>query len=220
MNTNILIPAFLMGLLGSGHCFAMCGGIASAFSLQTQSESFKTLGFYNLGRLLSYGLFGAITAGLIQGLMSITQLTEYLFVLRYIASFLLILLALHLAKIWHGITILEKAGKFLWQFICPLTRHFLPLKKPFYALPFGMLWGWLPCGLVYSALSWASTSANPAEGFSIMLAFGIGTLPSMFLLGSATVKLKAFLENNIFRFASAFIIMFYGLFSIHSLGAH
>ncbi len=101
--------------------------------------------------------------------------------------------------------------------IIPLSSTLLPLKSPIAALPFGMLWGWLPCGLVYSALSWAAVAGNAVHGLLIMIAFGLGTLPAMLLVGSAAEAMKALLNNMVIRRVSSIMLLVYGVFTVHSV---
>lgn len=214
-----LVAAFSVGLLGAGHCLGMCGGVAAAVSLGTPKEK-SNLPFvllYNTGRLLSYALFGAIAGGIVSGIVGISQISHELLWLRLLAAIMMILLALYIGRFWNGLSYVEKLGQHLWQHISPLTAKLLPLKHPLAALPFGMVWGWLPCGLVYSALSWAAVAGDPWYGLMIMLAFGVGTLPAMLVVGSAADTFKNLLNNMIFRKISSVILLMYGLVTAYSV---
>ncbi|NGN96728.1 sulfite exporter TauE/SafE family protein [Grimontia sp. S25] len=214
-----LIAAFTVGLLGAGHCLGMCGGVAAAVSMGTPQNQRKSpfLLFYNGGRLLSYGLIGAIAGGLVAGVVGVTQITQQLLWLRLAAAIMMILLALYIGRFWNGLAYVEKVGQVLWKRLSPLSSKLLPLRSPFAALPFGMLWGWLPCGLVYSALSWAAVAGNALDGLLIMLAFGLGTLPAMILVGSAAEATKNLLNNLIFRRISSLILLMYGIVTAYSV---
>lgn len=139
---------------------------------------------YNIGRLGSYIVAGAIAGSLgsisllLHGLLPIQQI---LFVL---ANLMLILLGLYLSGLWQGITLLERTGQSLWKYLQPFTRHLLPIHHPGRALAAGALWGWVPCGMVYSVLILSLISGSPAHGALLMLAFGLGTLPNLLLLGA------------------------------------
>lgn len=201
-----LISAFLMGLAGSGHCLAMCGGLAGAMGLH---QSFSRLLVYNLGRVLSYMIAGAIVAGAILAAAQVHQ--QALLVVRFGAGIMMMLLALYLTRVWMALTILERAGALLWRRLQPLTRHFPPNAPTAKLLLAGMLWGWLPCGLVYSALAWAALSGNPGLGALTMLAFGLGTLPSMLIFGMFSRTLGALLRSGGFRWVTGIALFIYGL---------
>ena len=156
-NTPKMTPdwlgAFLIGIIGAGHCMGMCGGIASLLSSNAPSQSVLVPIFYNLGRLISYGVIGAIVGGAISTVAEFSQVNQSLTWLRLIAALFMILLACYIGKWWHGLVYIERLGQKLWKRIAPAGQSLLPLKSPLYALPFGLVWGWLPCGLVYSTLT-------------------------------------------------------------------
>ncbi len=209
------IGAFMIGLVGAGHCMGMCSGIASLLSIGSKNNkpSRSIPIFYNFGRLVSYGVIGALVGGAISGLSELSGLTQSLAWLRLVAAFFMILVALYIAKWWHGLLFLEKVGQHLWKYISPAGKRLLPLKHPTHALPFGFIWGWLPCGLVYSALTWSAVSGSAIDGGFIMLAFGIGTLPSMLLVGYGANYFQKLQKSLIFRNISALILIIYGLYT-------
>ena len=203
---NDFIAALLIGLLGAGHCLGMCSGIASAitFSIQDKqkkSTSIISLLLYNLGRVSSYSLAGFFFAASSSTLIVWFGGKEALIYLRMFAAILMLMLALYIARVWHGLLKLEQAGQYVWRFIKPLAQPFIPLKHPLLAFPLGFLWGWLPCGLVYSTLSWAASSGDALNGLFIMLGFGLGTMPAMLTVGTFSHHLKQTLNH--FGFAMA-----------------
>nr|WP_249199232.1 sulfite exporter TauE/SafE family protein [Photobacterium sp. GJ3] len=214
MSTDFF-AAFMIGLLGAGHCLGMCGGIAAAITLgmpgQQQQRRFPFLLCYNLGRLVSYAAAGALIGGAVAGMASLSGLSTTLLYLRLLAALMMILLALYLGQWWQGVTKIEAVGQILWRRIAPLAQSMLPLKSPISAFPFGLLWGWLPCGLVYSTLSWAAVAGNAVSGAGVMLAFGLGTLPAMILVGTMAERLKLWLSNQIFKKTSAVLLLVYGI---------
>ena len=218
MILNDFVAALLIGLLGAGHCLSMCSGIASAltFSIkknQTKAVSLLSLLFYNLGRISSYALAGAIFAGSSGALVIWLGGKEALVYLRIIAAILILLLALYISKIWHGLLVIEQAGQFIWKFIKPAAQKFIPLKHPAFAFPLGFLWGWLPCGLVYSTLSWAASSGSANNGMLIMLGFGLGTMPAMLTVGTFSNHLKNTLNLYWFRYGSGLLL---ASFAVHT----
>ncbi|WP_238596687.1 sulfite exporter TauE/SafE family protein [Psychromonas sp. psych-6C06] len=218
MMLNDFVAALVIGLLGAGHCLGMCSGIASAITFSTDQNkskfhSFIALFLYNIGRISSYSLAGAIFAASSGALIVFLGGKEALIYLRILAAILMLLLALYISRLWFGLLALEKLGNGIWQYIKPIAQYFLPLKHPILAFPLGFLWGWLPCGLVYSTLSWAASSGSAENGMLIMLGFGIGTLPAMLTVGSLTQQLKFTLNHRYFRYASALLL---AIFALHT----
>ena len=211
-----LMSAFLVGLLGGGHCIGMCGGIVSAVSMHLPHHKPK-LGFlfaYNAGRILSYCLAGVI-AGLVGATSFFLQhILPIQHILYGLSSLILIALGLYLAGFWYGITYLENAGQMIWKALQPYSKRYIPVQNLKQAFILGSLWGWLPCGMVYSALIAASATASAYHGGLLMLAFGLGTLPTLLTMGMATVKLKAFLQNIWVRRASGLLVIGFGLVGI------
>ncbi|WP_375754114.1 sulfite exporter TauE/SafE family protein [Vibrio sp. HN007] len=214
--TNDWLGAFMIGVLGSAHCMGMCGGIASAIGLTSDSNSGKVLTplFYNTGRLLSYALTGAIVGGVVASASQIATDFAALNWLRLLSAIVMIVLALYIGNWWQGLLAVEKLGQHIWKYISPLTTRLLPLKSPAHAIPLGFLWGWLPCGLVYSTLTWAAVSGSALNGAIIMLAFGAGTLPAMLAVGVGASYLTKIKNSTLFRQIGAAILLAYGVFII------
>lgn len=221
--TPDFIGALLIGLLGSGHCIGMCGGIASLLSLNqkpidlnhppSQYRQLLSVLAYNLGRISSYMLFGAMVGGITASLSQLTQLNHILILLRLVAALLMVALGLYIGRWWFGILKLEHIGKHLWRWISPAGRSLLPLKKTWHALPFGFIWGWLPCGLVYSMLTWSAVAGNAFSGALIMGAFGVGTLPAMLFIGLGAQYLTRLQASTLFRKSAAISIILYGIYT-------
>ncbi len=206
--------ALMIGLLGSTHCIGMCGGIVGALnaglprsgqSLLSQVAHHFT---YNAGRILSYVFAGAI-AGLVGALATKFSLDTAVPFGRLIAGLIMIALGLYLAGLWHAVTAIEKAGLHIWRRIQPLGQRFLPANTPARAFGLGLVWGWLPCGLVYSALALSLVSASPRQGAVIMLGFGLGTLPMLFAMGGVAGQLVKLARHPAMRrLVGAGIVMF------------
>jgi hypothetical protein len=211
-----LMSAFLVGLLGGGHCVGMCGGIVGAVSMHLPQSKSKVpfLLAYNAGRILSYTLAGAI-AGLV-GASSffLAHVLPIQHVLYGISSLMLIALGLYLAGIWHGVTYLENAGKAIWKTLQPYSKRYIPVQNFRQAFLLGSLWGWLPCGLVYSVLIAAIATGSALNGGLLMLTFGLGTLPTLLTMGMAAVKLKVALQNIWVRRASGLLVLGFGVLGV------
>ncbi|PSU24889.1 cytochrome biogenesis protein [Photobacterium phosphoreum] len=208
------MTALIIGLSGAGHCISMCGGIAAAVTigmLDKPQHHWVYLLCYNIGRISAYMVAGLIVSQAVVQVITVSDSTSTLILLRILASIMMIILGLYVGKWWSGLTYIERVGHQLWRYIMPITKHFLPLTSPFKAIPFGFLWGWLPCGLVYSTLTWAAVSGSAMDGMIIMLAFGLGTLPAMLTVGTVADKLKSLLQNSYFKRINGLFIIIYGL---------
>jgi len=212
------LVAFLTGLLGGVHCFGMCGGIVGALTLSTSKEKKASpliinLG-YNIGRISGYIVAGAIVGFLGSSLVDLTGIQTAKQVLAVIASLFMIALGLYLAGIWNGIARIENLGALLWKQIQPLTKRFIPVTSFQQALPLGFLWGWLPCGLVYTALIWTLSSGGAIEGALIMLAFGLGTLPNLLAMGVIAVRLARWVNNPKVRMIAGVLVVLMGILTL------
>lgn len=209
-----LISAFILGLLGGGHCLGMCGGLMGALTLAIPPEQrgrrLRLLLGYNLGRILSYA-----TAGLLLGLGGWALANSpAATVLRVIAALLLIAMGLYLAGWWSGLTRIEALGKGLWRFIQPVTKRFMPVRGLPQAITLGALWGWLPCGLVYSTLLWAASQGDALDSALLMLAFGLGTWPVLLATGLAAERLTSLLRQRGVRIAGGLLIILFGFWTL------
>jgi sulfite exporter TauE/SafE len=123
-------------------------------------------------------------------------------------------MGLYLARWWLGLSQLEKAGSKLWKHIQPIGQRLMPVTRPSQALLLGALWGWLPCGLVYSAATWAATAADWQHSALIMLSFGLGTLPLMLVTGQFAQYLKKFIQSENSKRLAAILIIVFGVWTI------
>jgi len=214
--SNDLLAALLIGFLGSGHCLVMCGGIVGALQLAmpAQSSTKKLLLQLTLsaGRLTTYAVFGAIVG--YAGVSAMQLAGASMLWLRLVAGILLIMMALYISRLWFGLLLLEKAGQTLWRYIQPVSRRFLPLDSLTKAYAYGVCWGALPCGLVYSALGWSLASGSASAGAALMLAFGLGTLPAILLTGSAAQLMSKLKSHNAVRYTAAAMLVIYGSYTI------
>lgn len=214
------LAAFVIGFLGGGHCIGMCGGIMAALSFSVPATKparrWRILLSYNLGRIGSYTLIGVIAGALGYQLSAGHGLS----VLRIIAGLLLIAMGLYLANWWRGLTHLEKAGGFVWRRIQPLGRGLMPVKSTGSALLLGMVWGWLPCGLVYTALAYGLSQATVTGAAGVMLAFGLGTLPAVLASGVFAERMKAMMRHRGLRLTMALLIMLFGVWTMAGAVQH
>lgn len=201
---------FLIGLLGGTHCVGMCGGIVGALSLGAAARASLHLA-YNAGRILSYGLAGAIAGALGSASLALADQLSVRITLFVLANLMLVALGLYLMGVTRALAFSERFGLRLWRHLQPLTRRYLPARTMAQAFPLGMLWGWLPCGLVYSALVTALASGSAASGALTMLAFGLGTLPNLLLAGLLAVRLKSYAAKPAVRFIAGLLVLGFGM---------
>ena len=186
------ISAFFVGLFSTVHCLGMCGGIIGAltFSLPEKIRNNRWhlipyVSAYNFGRISSYCLAGALAGGLGDNLVALSPSYGHL-VLQLFASILMIGIGLYLAGWFPAFVKIEHIGKPVWKKLEPISQKLIPVKSPGHAYLFGLVWGWLPCGLVYTALIWSTTAGSAKDGALLMLAFGVGTLPAVMIAGILT----------------------------------
>lgn len=217
MGSVDLVSAFFVGLLGGVHCIGMCGGIVGALSFGLADDrQWPVLIAYNVGRVASYTLAGTLVGALgyfFSGLLPV-QLGQR--VLLGFAGLFMVLLGLYLGGWWNLLARVEKAGGLLWRRIEPLGRGLLPVRSVGQGLLLGMLWGWLPCGLVYSALVWTVGAGGPTQGGLLMLAFGLGTLPNLLLMGVAATQLRRWMHRPGVRAAAGALVVLFGLAQLYA----
>lgn len=214
-----------MGLLGGTHCAGMCGGIVSALTMglpkekRENSESLTLyLLLYNFGRISSYILAGLIFASMGSLLEKAGNAMIVREIFTIMAAILMIFLGLYLAGWWKtAINKIEKIGGLLWKGIEPLARKFIPIQSPAQALIAGVLWGWLPCGLVYTALIWAISAESIVQGGLIMASFGVGTLPTLIGIGFFSGTLIRYIQKPWVRILAGMIVAGFGVYQLVGL---
>ena len=140
--------------------------------------------------------------------------------LQIFAALMLILMALYIANWWKGLLKVEAVGRRLWRFIEPVGRRLMPVVHLPQAFALGALWGWLPCGLVYSMLAWSLAIADPLQGALLMGAFGLGTLPALLATGLAARQLSHLIRHPATRSVAAITIIAFALWQLWTVTAH
>ncbi len=215
LNHSPYFIAFITGLLGGVHCIGMCGGIVGMLSLSQQSTTQKPsliqqlpiLLAYNLGRIAGYITAGALMGALGAGLINLSGLDQTKKILFVIAALFMLLLGLYLAGLWNTLSIVEHLGAKLWKHIEPISRRFIPVNTVQQAIPLGFLWGWLPCGLVYTILIMSLSAGGAIEGALLMLSFGLGTLPNLLAMGVIAGRLSKWTRHPTVRLLVGFLVM-------------
>jgi len=205
MNEPLITMALLTGLLGSGHCIGMCGGLVAALSLSETGRQggvvFQLL--YNIGRTTTYTGIGWLVGWLGSAFAYANTLAGLTRAILIGSDLFVIVLGLGSAGLFSFLKInvmqLEFPG--LVQKITALVVKLKKLKPALAALPLGLIMGFLPCGFLYAMIIAAGQSASAANGALMMLSFGLGTLPALFLFGSTAHWLTARMRTIMLRWA-------------------
>lgn len=223
MDAALLASAGAMGLLGSTHCVGMCGGISSAlsFALPADKRSGVSLfGYqlaYNAGRIFTYTVLGIIVGTLAHGILAGWAASPWP---RAFAGGFMVVMGLYLAGWWNGLQKIEGLGGGIWSALAPFRQKILPVNHPLKAMAAGAVWGFLPCGLVYSALALALARADTLVSGAAMLAFGLGTLPTLLLTGTLAGKLRHYLQMKNIRQLTGLLVIALGLWTVFLALSH
>lgn len=204
-STSYLV-AFIMGLFSALHCLGMCGSIIGTLTLSLRKEIRDSKALlvpfvfsYNFGRITSYTLAGYV-AGLVHNVLMLPLGEgEGHRILQIVSALIMAGAGLHIAGWFPRFAYIEKGGVLIWSRLEPYGRRLIPVQTLPQAYVFGMIWGWLPCGLVYAAITLATTAGNEVRGALTMLAFGVGTLPAVVSVGLMTSLLVRLSSMKKFR---------------------
>ena len=213
--------ASLSGLLGGAHCAAMCGGIATGFSVTAQRSGVATARRSiapaleaNLARIGGYVIAGAIAGGLGHGIVGVARMDGLATALRMLVGLVLIVVALRLFDRRGRLSALGGAGARMWAWLRPLQQRMLPADSRAKRIGLAVLWGWLPCGLVYSTLLWSASQGNALDSALLMLAFGLGTWPVLLATGLAAERVTALLRKRSVRMAGGLLVILFGIWTL------
>jgi sulfite exporter TauE/SafE len=228
LDISALFTAFFVGLLGSGHCFGMCGGIAAglgSISVHTEdSEGTKPRAtsalLFNFGRIVSYAALGLISAWILSRVGKVLNVPQWSMILRLLTALMIFLIGLQFLFNWQTLAGIERAGAKVWKYVLPLAVRASSMPGGSGRLLLGLCWGLLPCGLVYSVLLTASAASSPIAGALVMLAFGVGTLPSMLGMSLAAPTLAAMLSDKWTRKLMGAALILLAVLSVSLLTIH
>ncbi len=213
-----LAAAAVAGLAASGHCLGMCGGIAGALAMRRPDAAFGSkLGYalaYNLSRIASYAIAGALAGLLGRTLLQAVDVAPLSIAFRVVAGLIMIAAAARLLFGWRLLDPLEAAGSGLWRRVAPWAGRQGRSGGLGGAVGLGLAWGWLPCGMTYSMLLLAATTASVPMGAAVMLAFGLGTLPSMVTATVAFERIARTLSSRAtLRNVAGVLLLAFGLWT-------
>ena len=215
--------ALATGFLGGfGHCVAMCGplvgalGISAPPGIPARRALLPQLA-YHLGRITTYGTIGAVM-GLVGSFVNVAgRLAGWQDVVAVLAGALMVAMGLGAAgqSLWVKSAEGRLAGRVLGA-VRRLAGHEAPLR----AYPLGLVLGFLPCGLSYSAFAAAAATGHPARGMALALAFGAGTLPALLLAGAVVSALSARARGVLYRAGGLLVALLGVLFVLRGLRIH
>ena len=211
LDPAVLSTAFLAGLLGSGHCFGMCGGIAAGLGAMSRGRAFMPALQFNLARLVSYAVLGLVAATVLGGVSGLMPWARWL---RLLTALMIMMIGLKFLFNFRGIEFIERGGAGLWKKILPFALKAGNRQDWIGRLLLGFCWGFVPCGLVYTVLMTAASTANPVSGAVTMLAFGAGTLPAMLGLTAAAPAMATFLEDRTVRRVIGFALVVLAVWTV------
>jgi len=183
--------ALTTGLLGSGHCIGMCGGLVAAFSLTSQGRQgglmFQTL--YHFGRVITYSLIGLAVGWIGSAIAYADSFREISRIVLIGSDLFIIAIGLGTAGALHVLNIMRLDFPGPTVLFVNLSKRLRVLPPWLSALPLGLVMGLLPCGFLYAVAITAAQTASPTEACLIMLGFGLGTVPALFLFGGTAAWL-------------------------------
>lgn len=211
-----IIAVFLVGILGGVHCLGMCGSIIGIFTTQLPKDRARWPFHlaYSSGRIASYTVAGALVGMVGKAGLLMRDAVPVQHLLFALSSLMLVMLGLYLAGLWGAVRRLENLGGGLWKRLQPYTTKLLPVHTVPRALALGALWGWLPCGLVYSVLVTSLASGSTAQGALIMAAFGLGTLPNLLTIGLFWERCRQWVQSPRVRLTAGLVVMGFGVYGL------
>ena len=205
MAPELLLAMLALGVGSGVHCVGMCGGIVTAFStvqLDPRPRWARQI-LFNAGRISTYAAAGAVAGTLGYAARALPVQGA----LHLLANVALVLVGLHLVGL-GPLRFVERLGVPLWRRLQPLAARVSSRGNPYLA---GLLWGWLPCGMVYGAMAVSAVSGSCAGCVAAMLAFGLGTLPWLLAAGAAAARLRGWMSRPGVRYAAGGGLVAFGV---------
>ena len=220
---SVISASFMLGLLGSMHCVGMCGSIVGLMTHAARQQNASTwlryvkIPCYHIGRILSYSLAGFIAGSIGSTLIGRIGMDRAHTIAQLLSGVFMLLLGLSLGGFFNGLAVLDPIGNKLWKLLAPLAKRSFTLKSPLSALFAGAVWGWLPCGLVYTALMLSLPSHCPTQGALAMASFGIGTLPLLWVVGHLSGRAFSIAQHTLLRRVIGLIIVGFAILTFTGL---
>lgn len=212
----LISTAFFMGLFGLVHCLTMCGSLSMAlgFSIPREKSILRYTTYISFGRISGYALIGFIANYFSQGIISLSG--GNVLYLNVFASLLMFGIGLHICNVSNAVLNIEKIGVWVNKSLEPIKKRLLPIDSVFKCLMYGLFWGFLPCGLVYTALSLALVAPSPLHGGAVMFMFGIATLPALIGMTSLNNKLAIYIKQKKIRTVFGMFIILMASYQLYT----
>ena len=191
----------------------IAGGTLGAALTLFSIAQLGALALPGIGPIIALGA-GALVGGLAESGVAATRLLPVQTMLFVMANGLLILLGLYLAGQGRMVLQLERLGGRAWPLLRAASRHFPSASTPLGQVAAGTIWGWTPCGLVYSMLALALLSGSAARGALLMMAFGLGTLPNLLASGWLIRRFGKDLKRPRVRMAAGLAVAAFGVIGL------
>ena len=226
MALSVLISAWLVGALGGLHCLSMCGGFVAAITARDQRVGgvspllprkaivHQQMG-YHAGRIFTYTLLGAAFGAGGAALLKAADLLTLQRAMYVFANALLLVLGVRLALNTQGHGWLQRAGARIFGAVLPVVRPLLQQPGTRARMALGLLWGLVPCALIYSVLPLAMFAGGSWQGATVMLAFGLGTLPNLAAAGLFFERTKLLFERGTLRLAAGALLTAFAVAGIY-----
>lgn len=200
-----LLAGLLAGLFGSTHCLAMCGGIVGLLHAQIPADrGALSIGFH-IGRIASYLAIGLVATGI--GMLPAVVLPDMApAVMRWVLGAIIVIMALYIALPGRFRDYAGQLAAPLTHRMMPIFARFLPVKSFDNALGLGLLWGFLPCGLFYTIIATAIMLADPLATTTMIVAFGIGTVPLLLGTGFIVLRFRSAINRPGLRWLAALLM--------------
>ena len=212
---SALVVMLLTGLAGGfGHCIGMCGPVVAAYSLGEQKLRYLHHILYNFGRITTYMFMGAVV-GLTGSFLVLTSSIEKIqTAIMVLAGISIIIMGIAIGG-WIPVRGSPKSSSWLSSIIQKTMELFKGPRTAGTYYPMGIVLGFLPCGLTYTALLAAARAAMETEnhlagmlkGASMLLFFGLGTAPALLLVGRVINYLGAKARDRLYKLASLIMIL-------------
>lgn len=191
------------------HCIGMCGGFVAMYSFRRpgRSASLSLHSLYNLGRITTYALIGGLLGAVGSFSSSLAKYKTIPGVVLLLAGTLMILMGLNLAGFLGRRGYLESDAISDMPLFRRSIHTALAIESDWGVYFFGILLGFLPCGLLYPVFIQAALSGGFLSGLLTMAVFGFGTIPAMMAFGWAVAQVSSHLRLILYRIAAGIIVL-------------
>ncbi|BCE02855.1 sulfite exporter TauE/SafE family protein [Marinicellulosiphila megalodicopiae] len=202
-----IITGFLLAFAAAGHCIGMCGGLIQGLNVQTkQGINWGKLWRYQFGRVTTYFILTLLVSAAFFPLTS-----KFVVISRTIAALFLIMLGLHFLNVKIFTQTLEKLALPFWRRISSMAQMLLRANQGFKQYLAGIVWGCIPCGLLYSVIPYSVNLADLKASLLLMAGFSFGTCITLWMSVMFSDVLRTWLSNQyLMKFNGIILLCFAG----------